>query len=347
MATKKVGWVKQHRSITDTVIYEWSGARFKIFHNIVSSANWKANKWPFRGREYDLQPGQLVTSYSSIAKACKSKDITYNLVRTTCQKLVEHGYIEMETIYRTSIIITVLGWREQYGGVTENITEGVTEISEGGNPENVDIAGLLTGGEGENVAGGSQNGSQKISTIEEVRSLKNIKEKGSIPKMPPPSSAHVKILNNYYQSYHKHTGKRKHRDINYLSKTLDKYEITNNDSDTVIAMLSKWFEHADQGTKGKLYPLPFFCQQYDEICNKEVEVKEEDKFKYMANDCKICGQQLFRNSKGEVSPHRCKHTGYCDKCNTAWWWYEGEPEPDHNCERYQERVKQERQDDYL
>ncbi len=319
------GFVKHHRSFMDAELYE-DDQKVKVYMTILLSVKYKHESWIYKGVQYHCGPGQMVTSYEGLAARCKSKNIDKSKVRRILDYMVKHGYITLETRYRQSIKITLCDWNTTQARLDEPTQETAQEPTQEPNPETPINIDVLEGGEKK----AAQEPTQEPARIKE--GFKEDKRKGRGTDTAPPSSLHEKILNAYYELYHKHTGKRKPKDINYHSKTLDKYEITNNDTDTVIAMMNKWFEHADTGTKSKLYPLQFFCSQYDEICAKEVEVKEEEKFIYMADDCKICRRQLFRNGKGEVGPHSCKRTGYCDKCNTAWHWYEGEPEPDHRCE---------------
>ncbi len=339
MVTKKVGYIKQHRTLMDTPIWQWPSTRFKIYACLYMMANWQANKWTFRGREYDLQPGQLVTSYENIVKEAKSKDITYKIVRTTCRKLAEEGYIKLETVYKTSVIITLIDWQRTQGQIetgTETGTELDTTGTELENPEKVDIKGYLTGGDSGPDIEREQKRAQNWATIEE--DLKN-KEEGKGSKDDPPSHSNVKILKAYYQLYEKYTKKPAAVKFKRDSKILDNHNINEKETEQVIRNLEQWFKDADTGTVKKLYPLGFFCSQYDEIEN--VTNKQRTEYIYMGEPCPKCNKTINYNKQGEKEPHRCKFSNFCNDCRVAWSWYEGETEPKHDCKQYREKVNKE------
>lgn len=330
MANDKVGFVKDWRSIMNEPLWEWPAVRFKVYAAIRYMVNYRPNTWTFRGTEYHCEPGQVVTSYGHIAETCKNKEITPKVVRTTCRLLAEHGYITLETKFKTNIKITIVDWDKTQGFIDERSQNRSQSWSQNGTPETLAIEGNSEGSELER----EQERSQNRSTIEE--DLKNIEEgKGSNDTSPSPN--HKKILKAYYQLYQKYTNKAAPVNFKRDSNTLDKYNVPTNNADQVIDKLKVWFENADQGTIDRLYPIGFFSSQYDEVVN--ITGKQESEYIYLGDECPNCNKTIMENKHGEKESHRCEFTGYCNKCNVAWSWCDGDPEPKHDCERYRESVK--------
>lgn len=263
---KSIGFVKSQRSIMDGPIWNEDATRFKIWGAIYYKANYKPYTWEYKGEIYHCEPGQFVTSYQKLADLCKSKDITRKVVINTCKFLVKHEYITIESKYKSNIKITVIElYRAQFGAQF------------GAQIENPETPVTIEENEIE-LKERAQFGAQFGATNKE-KNLKNVQEGGGAPKNTPPTQSHKKILKAYYLLYQKYTGKSKQTRFKQDSNILDKHQIPINDTDTVITTLTGWFEYADNGTIERLYPLPWFCSQYDEICNKlkdKIEAQREE-----------------------------------------------------------------------
>ncbi len=269
--TPDIGYVKNHRSLLDTELHK-DDQRFKVYMTILLSVKWKHEPpWKYKGVEYQCGPGQMVTSYEGLANRCNSKHIDKSKVRRILEWLVKHGYITLETRYRQSIKITVRDWHiTQAQKPTQETAQEPAQETNPETPINIDVF------EGDEKKA-AQKPTQETARIKE--GFKKVKEKGGGTENNPPSPSHKKILKTYYTLYQKYTGESKHTSFKKDSQMLDKYQIPVNDTDTVITMLTKWFEYADKGTVNSLYPLAWFCSQYDEICSKlkdKIEAQREE-----------------------------------------------------------------------
>lgn len=88
-----------------------------ILINLLMSVNHKSNKWVFKGQEYEVGKGQIITSLDSIAKMC-AKDVSVQNVRTALEKFQKYGFLTNESTNKNRLI-TVVNW-ELYQGGEEN-----------------------------------------------------------------------------------------------------------------------------------------------------------------------------------------------------------------------------------
>ena len=76
------GWIKIHRSLFDHPVWATSSPEHKvILMTILGMVNHTPNKWVWKGEEYEVQQGQVITSLDSLA-AKSGKGVTRQNVRT-------------------------------------------------------------------------------------------------------------------------------------------------------------------------------------------------------------------------------------------------------------------------
>lgn len=112
------GYIKLYRKIKDSSL--WKGLNSKqrdILINLLMMANHKENKWIFNGIEYNLKPGQMITSLESIKKEC-AKDVSTQNIRTCLLKLEKNGFLTNESTNQNRLI-TIINW-ELYQGHERN-----------------------------------------------------------------------------------------------------------------------------------------------------------------------------------------------------------------------------------
>ncbi|MCM3711530.1 hypothetical protein [Sporosarcina luteola] len=103
------GWVKLHRAVMDKPIWTESTSDQKvILMALLMLANYEERQWKWGGREYDLQPGQFVTSIASLSQRC-GKGVTVSKVRTALKRFEEYGFMTSETTNQNQVI-TIVNW---------------------------------------------------------------------------------------------------------------------------------------------------------------------------------------------------------------------------------------------
>lgn len=103
------GYIKLFRKIRQSALYKDCNAKQRdIMINLLLSANHKPNKWIYKGEEYTLKTGQLITSLESIANMC-AKDVTIQNVRTALKKFEKYGFLTNESTNKNRLI-TIINW---------------------------------------------------------------------------------------------------------------------------------------------------------------------------------------------------------------------------------------------
>lgn len=103
------GWIKLHRKLKDNPLYKDCNAKQRdILINLLLMVNYTSNKWIFKGEEFEVKPGQLVTSLESIANSC-AKDVTVQNVRTALLKFEKHGFLTNKSTNKNRLI-TIVNW---------------------------------------------------------------------------------------------------------------------------------------------------------------------------------------------------------------------------------------------
>ena len=108
------GWVKLYRQLIDKAIWQCSTVEQKIvLITILLTVNHEETEWEWQGKKFKCQPGQMVTSLSSLAKKC-GDGISVKNVRTALQKFENYGFLANQST-KTGRLITVVNW-ELYQG---------------------------------------------------------------------------------------------------------------------------------------------------------------------------------------------------------------------------------------
>lgn len=108
------GWIKFYREVLDKFIWKDStGKQNAILATILLMANHEQSEWEWKGEKYCVQPGQFITSLSSIAKN-SGKDISIQNVRTALKRLEKLGFLTNESTNK-SRLITIVNYKEYQG----------------------------------------------------------------------------------------------------------------------------------------------------------------------------------------------------------------------------------------
>ena len=101
------GWIKLHRCLLDKAVWQCltEGQRV-VMITILLLADREERHWMWKGKKYDLQPGQFITSLGSLSKKAR---VSVQTVRSALEKLEVLEFITRETTNR-STLITVLNW---------------------------------------------------------------------------------------------------------------------------------------------------------------------------------------------------------------------------------------------
>ncbi|MCG7344360.1 hypothetical protein MHZ92_09455 [Sporosarcina sp. ACRSL] len=103
------GWIKVHRSLWDKPI--WTGATSDqkvILLTLLKMATYKERQWEWKGKQYSLQPGQLITSLPSLVLQC-GKGVTVQKIRTALKRFERYGFLTDESTNQNRLI-TIVSW---------------------------------------------------------------------------------------------------------------------------------------------------------------------------------------------------------------------------------------------
>ncbi|WP_305305833.1 hypothetical protein [Romboutsia ilealis] len=110
------GWIKLHRKIRDNPLYKDCNAKQRdILINLLLMVNYTSNKWIYKGEEFEIKPGQLITSLDTIANSC-AKDVSVQNVRTALLKFEKYGFLTNKSTNKNRLI-TIVNWelyQEEY-----------------------------------------------------------------------------------------------------------------------------------------------------------------------------------------------------------------------------------------
>lgn len=104
------GWIKLHRSLMENVIYDnpWM---LKTFIHLCMTVNIKENKVNFDGKCYNIQPGQRITSTTTLSREMK---YTWRTADKMLTQLQEEDMIRIDQIGR-GYIVTVINFKKYQG----------------------------------------------------------------------------------------------------------------------------------------------------------------------------------------------------------------------------------------
>lgn len=179
------GWIKLYRVLLDKYIWLDSTPEQKvILVTLLLMANHEPFKWQWRGAEYEVKPGQFITSVKSIVHKC-GKGISTQNVRTALKRFEKLDFLTIEPTNENSLV-TITNW-ELYQPKEEKVTNELTETQQGGNK------GVTTNKNDKNDKNNDTNvsmsiASQSTETInyDEVVNFFNSKTKGVFGKVRLP-----------------------------------------------------------------------------------------------------------------------------------------------------------------
>ena len=103
---KDKGWIKLHRSIMENVVYD-SPWTLKAFIHLCMTVNIKENKVNFDGKFYNIQPGQRITSTSTLAAEMK---FSWRTVDKILHQFEDEEMIRIDKLGR-AFIITIVNFK--------------------------------------------------------------------------------------------------------------------------------------------------------------------------------------------------------------------------------------------
>lgn len=179
MAIQPIGYLKLWREIATKPIWLNSTPEQKsILITIMMMVNFKPKQWEWKGEQFEVESGQVITSIDTIVKNC-GKGITIQNVRSALKRFEKLGFLTNEST-KTGRLITVGNWSlyqseeenqhssQQRGNkeVTDSQQRGNKEVTprEEGNKENNEIIN--------NIKPLSENNSDDISEQKKQAKLK-------------------------------------------------------------------------------------------------------------------------------------------------------------------------------
>lgn len=133
------GWVKLHRAILEDLVWTTATAEQKaVLFTVLLLVNHKASQWLWKGEKFEVQPGQLVTSLSTLAD---NAGVSVQNVRSALRRFEKLGFITNEST-KSGRLITVVNW---------GIYQGCGgETNKGSNKEATNAQHLTRSKEGKN-----------------------------------------------------------------------------------------------------------------------------------------------------------------------------------------------------
>lgn len=119
------GWVKLHRQILDSSLWQNPNA-FLVFTYLLLRAAHVPKKFPFNGKDLDLQAGELISSHDSI-RIGMAGALSIKQIRTALNYLKETDRVAIKTTTKFSVI-SITNW-DFYQ--TEGRQEGEPGANEG------------------------------------------------------------------------------------------------------------------------------------------------------------------------------------------------------------------------
>ena len=88
------GWIKIHRCLLDKAVWQLNDAQRIVLFTILMLANHEQKQWIWKGQQFSVEPGQLVTSIDSLAEAAR---VSRQSVRTALLNLNKLGFLTNES----------------------------------------------------------------------------------------------------------------------------------------------------------------------------------------------------------------------------------------------------------
>lgn len=127
------GWVKLYRELLEKPIWQLSTPSQKtVLITLLMLANHSGKNWEWNGQPYHLEPGQLITSLSSLANKC-GKGVSIQSVRSALLKFSKYGFLTNRST-KVSRLITIVNWGK-YQGQDDKPTKQATDSQQSSNKE--------------------------------------------------------------------------------------------------------------------------------------------------------------------------------------------------------------------
>jgi uncharacterized protein YvpB len=108
------GWVKLYRKTQKSDMYKnLNSVQRDVMINCLMLANHKENKWEWNGEIFEAEPGQFITSLSSLKEVC-AKDVSIQNIRTALKKLERWDFLTNKST-KTGRLITIVNWGKYQG----------------------------------------------------------------------------------------------------------------------------------------------------------------------------------------------------------------------------------------
>lgn len=259
------------RKILESPIWKNSNSKQKaILIALLLMANWTDNKWDWDGEEFEIMPGQFITSLNSI-KELAGKDISFQNIRTALKRFEKLDFLTTKVTNRGRLI-TIIKW-DSYQEEEKKSTSPYIDL-------NTDFQ--KSNESGQNLT--SQSTSQD-SPESEVNSIgyvdvKNVTNKPNNKLLTSPSQALNKLLTSNEE------GKKDKKD--------KKVRIYNGDAQIILAYLNE--------KKGSKYEDDSFIiprlkeGRTIQECIQVIDNKLQDSY-FIENPKYLCPETLFRKSK--------------------------------------------------
>lgn len=124
------GWIKVHRIILDNPTVNASSDSLAIWIYLLANAALSERKVCFKGEEFVLKRGQLLTSRKSISQFVR-RPINESTVQRTLDKFKKANMIRQETTNKNRLI-TIVNWDKYQDGKPFSSVPSHTEKTTGG-----------------------------------------------------------------------------------------------------------------------------------------------------------------------------------------------------------------------
>lgn len=109
------GWIKLHRKILDSPLWkDCNNNQRLLMITLLLKANHETKKWIFKGQEYEVGPGQFITSLKSLSE---DTGLTMSSVQRSLLKLEKYNFSISKSTNKNRLI-TIVNW-EKYQSIED------------------------------------------------------------------------------------------------------------------------------------------------------------------------------------------------------------------------------------
>ncbi|MCL2835296.1 MAG: hypothetical protein FWE00_00990 [Defluviitaleaceae bacterium] len=186
------GWVKIYRELLEKPIWCKSSAEQKaVLITILLLASHTEKEWEWQGKKFAIQPGQFITSSTSLANAA---GVSRQNVRTALVRFTKYEFLTYQST-KTGLFINILNW-----GIYQGFNNAPNQH------------------DNQSLTNSQPTANQDLTTIKNVKNnkeLKNVKNNPSIAASgdeDAPQAREVSVLeerfNEFWAIYPKKTAKK-------------------------------------------------------------------------------------------------------------------------------------------